>query len=87
MLIVDMSAVKLPGEEKQNNVPSECGQPIDAGVVGKWRPDPSSRQCTPYVIATLSLESDVPWVTGTIAMERMWPATLSAPCMAKGVLW
>jgi hypothetical protein len=26
-----MSAVKLPGEAKQNNLPPECGQPIDAG--------------------------------------------------------
>jgi hypothetical protein len=25
------SAVKLPGEAKQNNRPPECGQPIDAG--------------------------------------------------------
>jgi hypothetical protein len=31
MLIVDMSAVKLTGEAKQNNLPPECGQPIDAG--------------------------------------------------------
>jgi hypothetical protein len=33
MLIVDMSAVKLPDEAKQNNlhVPLECGQPIDMG--------------------------------------------------------
>jgi hypothetical protein len=31
MLIVDMSAVKLPGEAKQNDLPPECGQPIDAG--------------------------------------------------------
>jgi hypothetical protein len=29
---VAMSAVKLPGEVKQNNLPPECGQPIDAGV-------------------------------------------------------
>jgi hypothetical protein len=29
MLIVDMSAVKLPGEAKQSNLPAECGQPID----------------------------------------------------------
>jgi hypothetical protein len=34
MLIVDMSAVKLPGEAKQNNLPSEYGQPIDAGGIG-----------------------------------------------------
>jgi hypothetical protein len=27
----DMSAVKLPGEAEQNNLPPECGQPIDAG--------------------------------------------------------
>jgi hypothetical protein len=33
MLIVDMSAVKLPGEAKQNNIPPECGQLIDAGHV------------------------------------------------------
>jgi hypothetical protein len=31
MLIVDMSEVKLPSEVKQNNLPPECGQPIDAG--------------------------------------------------------
>jgi hypothetical protein len=31
MMIVDMSAVKLPGDTKQNNLPPECGQPIDAG--------------------------------------------------------
>jgi hypothetical protein len=30
MLIVDMSAVKLPGEVKQN-LPPECGQPIGTG--------------------------------------------------------
>jgi hypothetical protein len=30
MLIVDVSAFKLP-EAKQNNLPPECGQPIDAG--------------------------------------------------------
>jgi hypothetical protein len=29
MLIIDMSAVKLPGEAKQNNLPHEYGQPID----------------------------------------------------------
>jgi hypothetical protein len=33
MLIVDMSAVKLPGKAKQDNLPLECGQPIDAGGV------------------------------------------------------
>jgi hypothetical protein len=33
MLIVDMSEVKLPGEANQNNLPPECGQPIDAGGV------------------------------------------------------
>jgi hypothetical protein len=33
MLIVDMSAVKLPSEAKQNNLPPECGQPIDAGEI------------------------------------------------------
>jgi hypothetical protein len=27
----DMSKVKLPGKAKQNNLPPECGQPIDAG--------------------------------------------------------
>jgi hypothetical protein len=31
MLIVDMNAVKLPSEAKQNNLPPECGQPIDVG--------------------------------------------------------
>jgi hypothetical protein len=31
MLIVDMSAVKLPGKPKQDNLPPECGQPIDVG--------------------------------------------------------
>jgi hypothetical protein len=30
MLIVDVS--ELPGEAKQNNLPPENGQPIDAGV-------------------------------------------------------
>jgi hypothetical protein len=29
-----MSEVKLPGEAKQNNLPLEYGQPIDAG--GRW---------------------------------------------------
>jgi hypothetical protein len=29
-----MSAVKLPAEEKQSNLPPECGHPIDAGV--RW---------------------------------------------------
>jgi hypothetical protein len=29
MLIVDVSELKLPGEAKQNNLPTECGQPID----------------------------------------------------------
>jgi hypothetical protein len=29
MLIADVSEVKLPGEAKQNNLPPECGQPID----------------------------------------------------------
>jgi hypothetical protein len=33
MLIVDMRAVKLPGEAKQNNQPVERGQPIDAGAI------------------------------------------------------
>jgi hypothetical protein len=33
MLIVDMSAVKLPGEVKQN-LPPECGQLIDMGGYG-----------------------------------------------------
>jgi hypothetical protein len=27
-----MSALKLPGKAKENNLPSECGQPIDADV-------------------------------------------------------
>jgi hypothetical protein len=31
MLIIDMSAIKLPGEVKQNNQPLKCGQPTDAG--------------------------------------------------------
>jgi hypothetical protein len=31
MLIIDMSEIKLPGEAKLNNLPPECGQPIDAG--------------------------------------------------------
>jgi hypothetical protein len=31
MLIVDMSAGKLPGQTKQNNLPHECRQPTDAG--------------------------------------------------------
>jgi hypothetical protein len=34
MLSIDMSAVKLPGEAKQNNLPPECGQPTDACDVG-----------------------------------------------------
>jgi hypothetical protein len=29
MSFVDVSEVKLPGEAKQNNLPPECGQPID----------------------------------------------------------
>jgi hypothetical protein len=29
--IVAVSAVKLPDEAKQNNIPPECGQPIDGG--------------------------------------------------------
>jgi hypothetical protein len=32
MSIVDLSAVKLTGEAKQNNLPPECGQSIDAGT-------------------------------------------------------
>jgi hypothetical protein len=31
MLIVDVSEVKLPDEAQQNNLPPECGQPIDGG--------------------------------------------------------
>jgi hypothetical protein len=31
MLTIDVSEVKLPGEAKQNNLPPECGQPIDDG--------------------------------------------------------
>jgi hypothetical protein len=31
MLIVDMSAVKLPVEAEQNNLPPKGGQPIDMG--------------------------------------------------------
>jgi hypothetical protein len=31
MLIIDMSAVKLPDEAKQNNLPPECGQPFAIG--------------------------------------------------------
>jgi hypothetical protein len=30
---VDMSAVKLAGEAKQNNLPPECGQTIDASAI------------------------------------------------------
>jgi hypothetical protein len=37
MLIVEMIEVKLPGEAKQNNLPPECGQPIDMGDVGLSR--------------------------------------------------
>jgi hypothetical protein len=33
MLIVDMSAVKLSGKAKQNNLPPKYGQPIDAGGI------------------------------------------------------
>jgi hypothetical protein len=29
ILIMDMSAVKLPGEAKQNDLPPKCGQPFD----------------------------------------------------------
>jgi hypothetical protein len=29
MLIIVMNEVKLPGEEKQNNLLPGCGQPID----------------------------------------------------------
>jgi hypothetical protein len=36
MLIVDMSEVKLPGEARQNNLPPECGQPIDVGDCTAW---------------------------------------------------
>jgi hypothetical protein len=36
MLIVDVSEVKLPGEAKQNNLPPECGQPIDGRVFVIW---------------------------------------------------
>jgi hypothetical protein len=32
MLIVDMSAVKRPGEAKENNILLKCGQPIDKDV-------------------------------------------------------
>jgi hypothetical protein len=31
MLIIDVSKVKLPVEAKQNNLPPDCGQPIDVG--------------------------------------------------------
>jgi hypothetical protein len=31
MLIVDVSAVNLPGRAKQNNLPHKCGQPIESG--------------------------------------------------------
>jgi hypothetical protein len=31
MLIIDVIAVKLTVEAKQNNQPPECGQPIDVG--------------------------------------------------------
>jgi hypothetical protein len=34
MLVVDMSAVKLTGEVKQNNLPPECGQEIDVCDLG-----------------------------------------------------
>jgi hypothetical protein len=27
--IIDVSEVKLPGEAKQNNLPPECGKPIE----------------------------------------------------------
>jgi hypothetical protein len=45
MLIVDMSAFKLPGETgevKQINLPPKCGQPSDTGAlyvdgILKWR--------------------------------------------------
>jgi hypothetical protein len=33
MLTIDMSAVKIPGKAKQNNLPPECEQPINAGGV------------------------------------------------------
>jgi hypothetical protein len=36
MLIIDVSEVKLTEEAKQNNLPPECGQPIDGGQV--WGP-------------------------------------------------
>jgi hypothetical protein len=38
MLFVDMSAVKLPGEVKLNNLPPECGQLIDAGDMTEEKP-------------------------------------------------
>jgi hypothetical protein len=38
MLIVDKSEVKLPGEAKQNNLPPECGRPIDGASKTKaWK--------------------------------------------------
>jgi hypothetical protein len=33
MLIVDITAVNLPGEVKENNLPPECGKLIDAGDI------------------------------------------------------
>jgi hypothetical protein len=33
-LIVDIIASKPLGEAKQDNLPPECGQPIDAGEFG-----------------------------------------------------
>jgi hypothetical protein len=50
VLIVDLSEVKLPGEDKQNNLPPNVdnrlagvfmvhGQLIDGGVHGAWTTD------------------------------------------------
>jgi hypothetical protein len=52
MLILDMSAVKLPGEAKQNNLPPKCGQPIDAGARVGYRTD-GILICEPSLICQL----------------------------------
>jgi hypothetical protein len=39
VLIVDVSEVKLPGEAKLNNLPPECGEPIDADENGTNKED------------------------------------------------
>jgi hypothetical protein len=52
MLIIDMSAVKLPGEVKQNNIPPECAKPIDVGGYVKYfyKHHRKEKHCVPLSI-------------------------------------